>query len=204
MAPAFADMNYTSSAAYFAATSAGQIVVFEQYNPGIPYFFDGQDIASGQSFNGITYSNFTGGYANADITAQYNSFSGLSLGADNTALYSDPTQTFFTGGEGITLTFSAPVVAAGVYFNVNPNTGNYGFTTNLGGSAVTGSAAYDTNTFVFAGITSDSPFTSVTLYGASSYNIPEVTAATPEPSYYVLLGMGLAAVGLARRYQRSH
>jgi len=201
--PAFADVSYTSSAAYAAATSSGQIVIFEEYNPGFPYFYDTQDISSGQSFDGITYSNFTGGYTNADITAQYNSFSGLSLGADNTALYNDPTQTFFTGGEGITLTFSSPVNAAGIFYNVNPSSGIYGFTTNTGSSASTDSVVYDTNTFVFAGITTNAPFTSVTLYGASSYNVPLVTAATPEPSYYFILGIGLAALTIGRRIRRS-
>jgi hypothetical protein len=200
--PAFADVTYTSSAAYAAATAGLISVVDETYGS-----LAVQDIASGATLDGITYSNFTGGYTDADITDQYNGFTANSLGADNTAAFG-PDDTFFIGGQGITLTFSSPVSAVGVFFNVSPDSGQYGFTTNTGGSAFTGSASYDNDivggTFVFAGIVSDATFTSVTLQGDSSYNVPEVEASVAESGFYgpLALDLGVALGGLAIAFGR--
>jgi hypothetical protein len=133
-------ITYTSSVAFEAATTVN---LTENYGAG---FANGQDLASGFSADGITYSGFvlSGGATALDITNQYNSFSGLSLGADHTAV-SGSAFTYFLGGEGATLTFSSPIDAFGMFFNVNLNSGTYGFTTSVG-SASTGSAAWDTPT----------------------------------------------------------
>jgi hypothetical protein len=206
---------YTSSAAYDAATTAGyQTVVDETYGT-----LSLQDISSGTTLDGITYSNFVGGYSEADITDDYNALDTTffySLGADNTG--GDPTSasTFFFAGQSITATFSSPVYAASAFFNVNLNSGSYGFTTNTGDTALTGSASFDTltfpysgtDTFVFAGITSATPFTSITLFStdpaAGVFNVAEIeAAATPEPSFYVLLGIGLVALAFGRQFRRS-
>ncbi len=198
-------ITYTSSAAFLAATTPN---VTENYST----FTNGQDISSGFSANGFTYSAFvlTNGATALDITNKYNSISGLSLGADHTALGSN--ETFFFGGEGATITFSKPVTAFGMFFNVNLDSGTYGFC-SIVECASTGSASYDTGTFVFAGLTSSTPFSSITFdsTGAdASYNVPELlattsTSATPEPSSSLLFGIGLVAllVSVARSKRRA-
>ena len=180
-------VTYTSSSAFQGATTVNAT---ENYGSG---FSNGEDLSSGFSADGITYSGFvlTSGATLLDITNQYDSFSGLSLGADHTAAFGSGF-TYFLGGEGATLTFAIPVTAFGMFFNVNLNTGTYGFTTSVG-SASTGSAAYDTGTFVFAGLTSTTPFSSVTFSSAGGvYNVPELlatTTAAPEPA---TIGLALA------------
>lgn len=204
--PALANITtYTSSSAYDSATAGYSIFVDEQYASG---FTDGEDISSGTTIDGITYSNFSG-FTNADITNQYNSFSGLSLGADHTD--NGASQTYFYGTDSLEITFATPVNAAGVFFNVNLDSGGFGFSVpSLSASSFTGSAAYDVgsgNTFVFAGITSTTPFTTLDISATSpggSYNIPEITAAvTPEPAYFVVLGIGLGALMLLRRLRSA-
>jgi hypothetical protein len=183
-------VTYTSSAAFEGATTVNAI---ENYGSG---FSNGEDLSTGFSADGITYSGFvlTSGATLLDITNQYDSLSGLSLGADHTAA-SGPAFTYFLGGEGATLTFNIPVTAFGMFFNVNPNSGTYGFTSSVG-TASTDSVAYDTGTFVFAGLISTTPFSSVTFSStgaAAVYNVPELlatTTAVPEPAT-----IGLALVG---------
>ncbi len=64
----------------------------------------------------------------------------------------------------MTVTFAAPVNAFGLFFNVNLNSGDYGFSTSLG-TATTGSTNYDINSFVFAGLLStNTQFTSATFF----------------------------------------
>ena len=138
-----------------------------------------------------------------DITNLYNSVSGLSLGVDHTGISSG--DTYFFATEGATLTFSSPISAFGMFFNVNLNSGSYGFTTSAG-SATTGSASDDTSTFVFAGIVSTTPFTSVTFSSTgdvASYNVAELlaTSAVPEPTTF---GLGIAGglLFMARKFVR--
>jgi hypothetical protein len=190
-------ISFTSSAAFLAATTITQT---ENYGT----LTNGQLISSGATIDGLTYSGFvlTGGATQLDITNSFNSFSGLSLGASHTGA------TFFFGGEGATITFGAPVTAFGMFFNVNQNSGNYGFTSSSG-SASTGSAAYDTSTFVFAGLTSTTPFSSISFSSTDtslgSFNVPEVllgsAGAVPEPSTVgvTLGGLAMLALGALRR-----
>jgi hypothetical protein len=184
--------TYTDSAA-FTAGLGGFAVATENYAG----FTAGQLINAGDSFNGLTYSAFTSGPSgtllSGDVTNQFNSFSGLSLGGRQSG-----GAQFFFGGDSFTVTFATPVKAIGVFFNVNPNSGNYGISTSVG-TAVTGSANYDTSTFVFAGLISTTSFSSATIYSTDAtygvYNIPEiVTAAVPEPSALAMGLLGMASV----------
>ena len=98
------------------------------------------------------------------------------------------------------MTFPAPITAVGVFFNVNLDSGNYDLVTPIG-TVVTASAVYDTSTFVFAGITSTIPFSSITLASENaslgSYNIPEIEfALVPEPATLTLLLIALVGFGL--------
>lgn len=205
-APAEATVTtYTSSTA-FGAAAAGITLTTENYGSGTA----GQTIASGGTFDGLTYSfaagpggTLTGGI----ISNQFNSFSGLSLGGNQ----SGGTQ-FFFGGDSVTIAFSSPVNAFGAFFNVNANSGNY-LADSAAGTATTGSAAYDTSTFVFAGLISDTAFSSITLSSSDtvlgSYNVPEIefgaspAATVPEPLTLSLFGAGVLGLATARRRRKN-
>jgi hypothetical protein len=187
--------GYTSSSAFNAAT-AGDSFTVEQYASGTA----GQLIPNGGSFDGLTYS-VTGlglfGTVNGSIISnQFNSFSGFSLGGNQSG-----GDQFFFGGDSVTVTFPSPITAFGVFFNVNADSGNYGLNTSVG-NVSTGSTSFDTSTFVFDGITSATAFSSVTFFSTSSssgsYNIPEIeyVTATPLPAALPLFASGLGALGL--------
>ena len=101
------------------------------------------------------------------------------------------------------MTFPTPIKAVGVFFNVNLNSGNYDVNSTAG-DASTGSVSYDTPTFVFDGISSTTPFSSITVlsedFALGSYNIPEIEFATvPEPATWALLLASLLGMGAMMR-----
>ena len=192
-------LTFTSSSAFQAATTVTQT---EDYHT----LTNGQHIASGSTIDGFTYTGFvlTLGATQLDITNQYNSFTGLSLGADHTS--GGATQTFFYGGEGATIAFAMPITAFGMFFNVNLNSGTFGFTTSEG-SAVTGSASYDTRTFVFAGLVSTVPFDSISFSSTGAdavFNVTEdLVGAVPEPATFGLIGAGGILLVVRRTLRRK-
>jgi hypothetical protein len=185
-------MTFTNSAAFNAAATGIPLTV-ENYSTGIA----GETIASGGTFNGLTYTfsaGPSGTLLGGIITNQFNSFSGLSLGGNQSG-----GAQFFFGGDSFTVTFPNPINAIGAFFNVNLNSGNYMLGTTVG-SVSTGSAIYDTSTFVFDGLISTTPFTTATFSGQGSFNIPEIefgAAAVPVPKPSPLSQLGIALVGLA-------
>ncbi|MBW8813203.1 MAG: PEPxxWA-CTERM sorting domain-containing protein [Caulobacterales bacterium] len=198
-----ATTTYTSSAAFNAAIAGNAVI--EDFSSGTA----GQVIANGGTFDGATYT--TSGGAALDgtiITNQFNSFSGVSLGG----YQAGGAAQFFFGGDGVTVTFAAPVYAVGVFFNVNANSGDF-VVTAAGGTATAGSGVYDTSTFVFAGLVSDTSFTSATFYSSdggthtASYNIPEIitapAGAAPEPATWAMMLMGFGGLGGMLRRRRA-
>jgi hypothetical protein len=170
---------------------------------------NGRLINAGPTVDQLKYSGFAlnGGATQLVITNEFNSFSGLSLGATVGGA------NFFFGGDSATITFPTPVTAVGMFFNVNLDSGNYGFTDSNSDSATTASATYDTSTFVFAGLTSTTPFTSIAFFSddlaAGSYNITELEAtsalaSTPEPgSAQLLIAAGLLLLAGGKYRRRS-
>jgi hypothetical protein len=202
---ASAVMTFTNSAAFTAAATNIPLTV-ENYSTGVA----GETIASGGAFHGLTYTfsaGPSGTLLGGIITNQFNSFSGLSLGGNQSG-----GAQFFFGGDSFTLTFPTPINAIDAFFNVNQNSGNYTLGTAVG-SVSTGSTTYDTSTFVFDGLISTTPFTTATFSSTDtslgSFNIPEIefgaarAQAVPEPSSLALVCAALAAGSLTLRRRRS-
>jgi hypothetical protein len=190
--------TYTSSSAFKSALATGKLgLSTEDYSSG---FSNGELVNDGSTFHGLTYTfqhtaTLTGGV----IQNTYNNLTGLSLGGNQSS-----GQQFFFDGDRFTITFAQPVLAVGLYFNVNPSSGTYGLITSAG-SASTDSAAYDLSTFVFAGGISTTPFTSATFFSTSGggntavYNVPAILFAAPEPTSFALTGLGLLALAIGRK-----
>jgi hypothetical protein len=176
---------------------------------------NGQLISSGATVDGLTYSAFvlTDGATQLDISDQFVSISGLSLGADHTNLPPPPPPMppleYFIQNEGATITFASPVTAFGMFFNAGLNSGTYGFTATSVGTIMNNGTAFDpASGFFFAGIISTTPFSSISFIDSgpnAAYTVPELLlgTATPEPSTLAITmtGIALLALGaLKRRY----
>ena len=148
--------------------------------------------------NGIRYDSFPAG-TRGRIDNTFNSFGDQSLALDRGNV--PPTPDFFFDGDGLSISFTTPIRAFGVFFNANPtpNTTDLSVVTPVG-TASTGGPTYDQDTFYFAGLISDTPFTTATigsgvLPNGSSFNLDNLTYSTvPEPG--ATLGV-LGLVGLA-------
>jgi len=187
-------VTYTSSTAFQAAL-AGAPTLVENYGTFAANFI----ISPGSTFDGITYTSFNLGASTTQqgiVSNQFNSFSGVSLGADQ----NNGAAQFFFDGNSFDISF-ASTYAIGVFFNVNLNSGTYSVVAPVGGAS-TGSASYDTSTFVFVGLISTTPFTSAQILsdsggnGTASFNIPEIilAQAAPEPAAITVTGLGVGFI----------
>ncbi len=186
---------YTSSAAF--GTDLGSmpkvVVNYESYGPN-------STIVAGTVLNGIRYDSFPAGTLGR-IDNTYNKLDAQSLALDRD---NDPlTPDYFFDRDQLTITFATPVRAFGVFFNANltPTTGDLRVATPVG-TATTGGPVYDFGTFFFAGLISDTPFSTATigsgvLPNGSSFNLDDLTyAPVPEPGaslgVLALVGAGVA------------
>ncbi|MGQ0792885.1 MAG: PEP-CTERM sorting domain-containing protein [Deltaproteobacteria bacterium] len=159
----------------------------------------GTVIPDGNSFNGVTYNSSAG---DALVTASF-----LPLSSPNGL--GDTTVGFFLSADTITFTFPTLISAFGISVNTFAvATGDHTATTDLGDvvdSFFDPFPGFGTGQFI--GFTSTIPFSSVTIAapGGSAYTLDDLNflAAAPEPATLLLLGSGLAAVGLFGRRKRA-
>ncbi len=176
----------------FDATFSGSVV--ENWDG----FANGTTFANGTSSNGITYNSSSG---DSLVTSSF-LFTTSPNGLGNT------TNGFFGAGEGITFTFSAPVMAFGIDFNTfATGAGAYTATTDLGdviGSVFDPFPGFSTGEFI--GFSSDVAFTSVTISNVSGnpYTLDTLRAVNapgtlPEPGSGALAAFALLSLGVAAR-----
>jgi hypothetical protein len=202
-----ATMSYTSSRAFFNALGAKSYIQKTETYEGSPA---NTLIASGSSFNGIVY-NFPGNVQGRIDGNNFNRFDNFSLAAARTG---DP-ESFFFQGESLSVTFPQAVHAIGAFFNAQPSPTGSLFINTPSGSASTGgvdnggNGTYDTSTFYFAGLISDTPFTTATI-GASAnagsgFNIDNLTyAAASQAIPTPAMLPGLVGLGLGLWRKRKH
>lgn len=216
--PAFAQSFFTSSADYFNAISG-----FQQNNLGFETGGEeGDSINEGDTLNGVTFTDLPSDTLGR-LTGQFNKFGDFSLalyrGIDSEAF----DESFFFPGESFSVSFAQPINAIGIFFNANPNPDNQFFIQTMVGTAFTGAGqSYDQDTFFFAGIVSDTPFTAATIgatepfqgdgirpFANQGFNADNLNfsvgsvSAVPEPGAYALMGMGAFGLGcVALRYRK--
>jgi hypothetical protein len=190
---------YTSSSKFFDAVANAHSTI-ENYE-GIPI---NTLIPPGSTLDGITYVSFPAG-AQGRIDNLYNHFgnAGLSLkrGFNNTG--------YFLPGDSFTVSFPEPVSIFGIYFNVSKSPGGSLYVNTPAGNVKTGGPVYDTSTFYFAGLVSDTLFSSATIGGTgnlgSGFNVDNLVVGifVPEPSTIMLLAIALPGLLLASRLRKA-
>lgn len=202
VAHAVSTSTFTHSADFLAALGGAPLVT-ETYE-SLPL---NSLIAAGSTVGQFTYSSFPAG-VQGRVDNIYNHIGAQSLAADRPA---NPELNFFLAGENFSVAFSTPATAVGIFFNANPTPGNSDlFIATPVGLAGTGGPAsnYDFSTFFFAGLISDTPFSSAVIgsFGAgqgSSFNVDNLSVSpVPEPATLLLFGTTAAGLGLARWRQR--
>jgi hypothetical protein len=180
---------FTSSAAFSSATTGLAVEDYGSYTAGTL-------IPDGSTLGSLTYSFSTASGLGGVVTDLYNSFSGNSLAAKQVAGPLSNVDYFYTD-EGFTVTFPTAVTAVGIFSNTNlPVAAD--LTTSSGSTGSITFSSYDTNTFVFLGFTSSTPFTSATFV-STTFNVPEIEygSAVPEPSTWAMMLLGFAGLGFA-------
>ena len=211
-------MTYTDSTAFFAALpSVGSSLTldFESQTPG-------HEVVSGGTLGGITFTyTIDGGALNMIVSSGFDTTS-----PDNYLGTNDPHDEIFLAGDAFTMTFGRTVNAIGLFVIATPfdSIGGDFVITVLNGS-VTNSAdkiifpdegeAYFIGLIDTVGFTS-AEFTSPT-FETSEFNVDDITIAAPciassvaiacsspvtgvpEPGTMALFGLGVLAMGVARR-----
>jgi hypothetical protein len=210
-----ATIPFTRSAPFFAAIGTS------------PTFTEGYEttplntiLPSGTVLDGITYT-FNGPPLGGRIDNFFNRFGNQSLAAKRVPGPPDPTVDFFFPGDSIVVAFATPVYGVGIFINAGTTAavGDFFLATPVGTVGTGGPASnYDQSTFFFAGILSDTPFTTATIGSlavgpSTGFNVDNLSivlavpaALLPEPAGLVLLGVGslcLLGYGWRRRQQRA-
>lgn len=213
----FTGRSIPATAATFSFTSSQDFFDNIDIAPRFTETFDGLPantiISPGTALNGITYQTFNGVTAGR-IDDNFSRFGSGSLAAEADGNLATPD--FFKGGQGFSVSFNRPVYAVGIFFNANPTNSNSDFyiQTSVGTAATGGdSSNYDTGTFFFAGLVSDTPFTTATFGSRSAdatYTVDNLTyttasTAVPEPATVLgtLAGTGFIAVKSRRKNSKQ-
>jgi hypothetical protein len=216
--PALAStVTYTTLSSFQAATTGATTANFDSDTAGTVIFTgNGSGSADGITFNGTV----AGGNQELVIQNTFDTTSGANyLGTTDVtsggALF---------GTDSITMTFSSPTTALGLYILGGNTFTADTFTLNIGAGTAQNSALQvatlaDGTVVYFLGITSTTSFSSATISptvlsttvgDAPLWNIDDITTATangttpppvPEPSTLMLTAIGLGA--LVRRMRRA-
>ena len=203
------EITFTRSAPFFAAIGAS------------PSFTEGYEglaintiLPTGTVLNGITYT--FPATVSGRIDNLFNFIGTRDLAASRPGLELNG---FFFPGDSIGLSFAAPVFGVGIFINAGPTAavGDYFISTPVGTVGTGGPATnYDMSTFFFAGILSDTPFTTATIGSlpvgpTTGHNVDNLTIVlavpqglVPEPAGALLAGAGaLGLAGYAWRRRRQ-
>jgi hypothetical protein len=191
-----ASMAYTRSADFFAALGATDYLPTTETYEGEAI---NTLISSGDSLNDLTYTFPTD--LQGRIDNLYNSIDMAGLAAQR----ANSSRNFFEPGESFSVAFPQAAYAIAIFFNIHPSPASSLYINTSSGDATTG-GAYDQSTFYFAGLISDTPFTTATIGAFSNasggFTVDNLTyAAAPNaiPTPAVLPGVIGLGLGLLRQ-----
>ncbi len=189
-----ATVSYTSSSAFFTALGVSSYLPTTETYDGTTI---NTLIPSGSSLNGVTYTFSTG--LQGRIDNQFNRIGTAGLAAQR----ENSSSNFFLPGESFSVVFPQATYAVGIFFNIFPSPVASLFINTPSGNATTGGASYDQSTLYFAGLISDTPFTTATIgslsNAASGFNVDHLTYAAPIPTPAMLPGLIGLSVGVLRK-----
>ena len=203
-------MTYTEQSAFLNQLNSYSIEDFD--DPAITSSI----IASGSTFNGITYRHAlqdgAGGFLDMNISNQFDTTSGSQyLGVK------DGLDEVFLDGDGFTMSF-APVMAIGLYVIGSPldvYAGDLSLSTSGGTVINSGTPEWilnDGGEVYFLGIITDNSksfFTSATLStmgtGTFVYTVDDIirSSPVPEPATIALFSFGIIGMLIARRTRKN-